>query len=104
MDIKCRKTQCKFNENFVCRAEKINITPKCECDKFIMENKEEDDTTKKLLTKKIRYSQFRSCNNLNICCNANCLFNNKHNCEANGITVNVINEKPLCITFLKADE
>lgn len=100
MDIRCRKTKCLYNDHFICRADKIDISKSCECNKYTPTNKTPPDTSKKMLERTPIYKNYRECKCIDICCHANCLFCNKTKCEANGITINTIKEKPFCMTFL----
>lgn len=101
MNIVCRKTGCVYNDNFVCRAKGIIITKECNCAKYLQKNKKEVDTTQKIYKSPPDYSNYRECKCMNICCNAKCLFNHNKECESNGVTINDIENKPLCISFLR---
>lgn len=101
MDIRCRKTKCAYNDRYTCKAKEILIKKNTECDKFEVGNKPAVDKTKWLFTDTPpEYAPQRDSATLDINCNAVCLFNNNGKCEANGITVNDLKEKPLCVTFL----
>lgn len=103
MDIRCRKTTCKYNDKYTCRAKEILIRKNCECEQF------ENDATKKVedMTDRIfsdnppKYALQRDTAKMSIGCNAHCLFNQKGKCVANGISLNDIKEKALCVTFLR---
>lgn len=102
MDIICRKTQCQFNDNYTCRSENLNISENIICKSFILDkNKKLVDKSKNIFDKTPEYASHRPSRFANIKCQARCLFNNNCECEANGITVNCIKNKPYCITFLK---
>ena len=101
MDIRCRKTECAYNDKFTCRAKNIQIDKDCLCNKYLATEKNEPDTTKHILETPPDYSTNRECISMDISCKAKCLFNNSSKCESNGITVNAIKEKPFCVTFLK---
>ncbi|MDD3232354.1 MAG: DUF1540 domain-containing protein [Clostridia bacterium] len=102
MDIICRKTECEHNNNYVCMAKGILVNKKIMCSTYIPTDKQEPDYSKSLLERvPEKYGPHRPSHDLNLLCKANCLFNNNGQCEANGITVNAIEEKPICITFLK---
>ena len=100
MNIVCRKTNCKHNKNFVCYAEGIKIKEDALCLTF-EEGTPQPDTTKKLFKKSAKYNPYRSCGKLNIECKANCQFCHHTNCEANGITINSLEEEPFCVTYFK---
>ncbi|MDD4110120.1 MAG: DUF1540 domain-containing protein [Clostridia bacterium] len=107
MDIRCRKTTCKYNKTHSCFAESIKITKKVQCDTYYIDTKREienenkaNDMSKKLFKKPIKDSPHRSRKTIHILCDADCLFNEKGICKANGITVNDLGE-PYCVSFLK---
>ena len=101
MNIICRKTGCKFNENFVCQAKEIDVSKKAECQTFEPTPTSPPDTSKNLYKKPPKYNKYRKAQTLPISCTAKCQFNNDCRCHANGITVNDVEECPLCITFFK---
>ena len=90
MDIKCRKTSCRFNNAYTCMAKGVDISNKTECRTF------DADTTKhaKDFSKNIfeadteNYANSRHIKEVNLFCEAGkCLFNHSGQCHANGITV-----------------
>lgn len=103
MDIRCRKTLCKFNEHYTCKAKGILIKKSCECEQYDKNSgKTVVDKTKRIFTDDPpKYAPQRDSKTINIGCNAHCLFNQDGKCVANGITLNDIKEKPLCVTFLR---
>lgn len=101
MDIRCRKTKCAYNKNFTCLAKTIHITERLYCATFSKTNNPEPDTSRRLFEKEPVYAPFRECKTLALTCSAKCLFNDKKKCKANGITINALDEKPLCVTFLR---
>lgn len=103
MDIRCRKTGCAFNDKYTCRAKEILIKKNCECEKYQKDSsKPVVDKTKWIFTDKVPvYAPQRDSATIGIDCNAHCLFNQDGKCVANGITLNDIKEKPLCVTFLR---
>lgn len=103
MDIRCRKTRCKFNNKYACMAKEILVKKNCECEKFVLEeNKPVEDKTKKIFSDNPpEYAIQRDRSKLDIVCRAHCLFNDNGVCVANGISLNEIKEKPLCTTFLR---
>ena len=103
MDIRCRKTVCKFNDRFTCKAKGILINGKVICESFVNDslNKKDIDTTKKLFDKIPTYAPQRDSKTICIECKAHCLFNHNGKCVSNGITLNAIKEKAFCISFLK---
>ena len=101
MDIRCRKTTCKFNDRYTCKAKGILIKTSCECKDYVKTDKPVVDKTQKMLTADTpQYAPQRDSATIKIDCKAKCLFNDNGKCVANGITLNDIKEKPLCVTFL----
>lgn len=103
MDIRCRKTLCKYNDRFTCKAKEILINGKMICQTYTKdeENAKAIDTTKSLFEKTPDFAPQRDSKALCIMCKASCLFNRNGKCFSNGITLNAIDEKPFCISFLK---
>lgn len=102
MDIRCRKTSCEYNNKYTCKAKEILIRKNLECAKYLHSNKPVVDKTQKIFSQNPpEYAPQRDSSTLDISCNAHCLFNHDGKCEANGITLNDLKEKPLCVTFLR---
>jgi hypothetical protein len=103
MDIRCRKTTCKFNDRYTCKARGILVKRNCECDQFEkLLGVNVRDKTKSIFTDTPpTYAPQRDSKTIEIDCKADCLFRCDGKCVANGITLNDIKEKPLCVTFLK---
>ena len=102
MDIRCRKTGCRYNDRYTCKAKEILVKKSCECARYEKCDKPVVDKTKWLFTDKTpEYAPQRDSATIVIDCNAHCLFNLKGKCVANGITLNDLKEKPLCVTFLR---
>lgn len=101
MDIRCRKTQCDFNNCYTCKAKGILVDKRAICTTFIKGDKPEVDTTKHLFEQTPKYAPQRDSKTLSILCHADCLFNVEGKCVSNGITVNSIDEKPYCVSYLK---
>lgn len=101
MDIRCRKTSCEFNDKYTCRAKEILIKKGLECAKYQKGKKGEDKTKWLFSDTPPKYAPQRDSATLDIGCQAHCLFNDNGKCVANGITLNDIREKPLCVTFLR---
>ena len=102
MDIRCRKGLCKFNDRFTCKAKGITVGREVVCSTYEKEEgKEVQDVTKNLFEQTPCYAPQRDSKTLEIKCRANCLFNHNGRCVSNGITLNSIEEKPFCISYLK---
>jgi hypothetical protein len=102
LDIRCRKAKCRFNDRFTCRAKEIVVGREVVCSTFERaENKPVQDVTKSLFEKPPCFAPQRDSKALSIKCRANCLFNHNGTCVSNGITLNSIEEKPFCVSYLK---
>ncbi len=103
MDIRCRKTVCKYNDRFTCKAPNILVSNNVICATYEKDGSKEEvkDITKHLFEQKPDFAPQRDSKALEIKCKANCLFNHNGQCVSNGITLNSIKEKPYCVSFLK---
>lgn len=102
MDIRCRKTSCRFNDRYTCKANGICISQNVVCEQFIRGEEKGDDKTKRLFTETPpTYAPQRDSKTITIKCKAHCLFNKDGDCVANGITVNDLKNKPYCVTYLR---
>ena len=101
MDLKCRKTKCKYNDHFTCKAKSIAITNSLLCDSFENEpDKDVRDTSRCMFDEAPQYAPHRAKKHMRVACEAKCLFNEQGTCIANGLTVNSIKESPCCMTHL----
>jgi|LGVF01.2.fsa_nt_gb hypothetical protein len=91
MDIKCKKTNCLYNDSSHCSAGTINVGSDLDCKTFI-----KDKSLNKKEAKKVSGSLFEAGSleanhakiNLKVGCGAtNCLFNKNNTCQSNGISV-----------------
>ena len=101
MDIKCRKTTCKFNNKLNCEAKKITISKGMECSSFVQSDKPQVDISKDMFETAEEINPYRNFSNCYVKCHADCIFNKDKRCCSNGITVNELKEEPFCITFIK---
>ena len=103
MDLRCRKTNCKYNKNLTCLATQISITEKSVCNSFKEDKTKEEIDFSSLIFSKTppKIADYKHIKNACLTCKAKCLFNKNYNCIANGITVNAPNKTPICITFMK---
>lgn len=105
MDIKCRKTSCKYNNAYTCKAKDVNISGYAKCETFNAdESKPAEDFSKNIFEADTEdYANSRHIREVNLNCDAmHCLFNKEGKCNANGITV--IDEghgKTACATFIE---
>lgn len=101
MDIRCRKTECKYNDRYTCMAKGILIDKQVLCSTYEDSGREKKDVTKSLFEEVPNYAPQRDSKTMAIDCCTNCLFNKEGKCISNGITVNAIAEKPFCVSYLK---
>ena len=102
MDIRCRKTQCKYNDRHTCKAKDILVDEKDKCQKY--EPKAENstpDTSKKMFKKTPNYAPQRDTLKMKIECKNQCVLNHNGRCVANGITINDLSGEPLCMSVVK---
>ena len=103
MDLRCRKTTCKYNKDLTCLAKEINISEKFICSSFKEDTtKKEKDFSSLIFTEKPPIvADYKHIKDACLKCHAKCLFNKNFKCIANGITINAPNNTPKCITFMK---
>ena len=104
MDLRCRKTTCKFNKDLTCMAKSVGITQNLVCKTFELDKgKEEQDFSKLIFSETPpKIADYRHLRDVCLKCNAKCLFNNEGCCLANGITINAsLQKEPKCMTYLK---
>ncbi len=90
MDIKCRKTSCKHNNDYTCLAKGIDISKETNCKTFSPDDtKPAHDFSRNLFEADTEnYANSRHIKEIKLDCHANeCLFNHEGKCHANGITV-----------------
>lgn len=104
MDIKCRKTSCKFNNAYTCVAKGIDIGKCEECQTFSPDPDKGHDFSRNLFEADTEdYANSRHIKEVALFCQkGECLFNHSGICHANGITV-LDEGKGLtaCGTFIK---
>ena len=102
MDLRCRKTNCKYNNNLTCKANNIEITNKMVCSKYQKEANKNIDISKHIFDSESPFiADYKHLKVFNLQCNCDCLFNKDGKCISNGITINELNEKPKCISYAK---
>ena len=104
MDLRCRKTGCKYNKDLTCLANQIKISKKLECLKYeYVKGKEIKDFSKKIFSEKPpKIADYRHIKNICLICDAKCIFNKDNHCLSNGITINAaVSPEPKCMTFMK---
>ena len=92
-DIKCKRQSCEYNKNCNCTSKVINVKKDTTCDTYSPVEK----TT--IEEEKIGQPAIRK--DIEVECNAKCLFSEDGICHANGITVqpSSIKESPICVSF-----
>ena len=104
MDLRCRKTNCKYNKDLTCLAPGITIEEKLTCLDYEAEKgKGIKDFSKLIFTENPpKVADYRHLKDICLKCSAKCIFNKDTRCIANGITVNAsISDTPKCMTFAK---
>lgn len=102
MDIRCRKTKCKYNDRHTCRSKSIFVDKDDICQSYTPKiEKKTTDTSKKLFSKTPNYAPQRDTKRMKIECENECVLNKQGRCIANGITINDIKCKPYCMTVVK---
>lgn len=102
MDIRCRKTKCRHNDRHTCKAKDILISKKDACEKYNpIDDKATPDLSRRMFKNTPVFAPQRDTKKMKIACNNNCVLNHEGRCIANGITINDIKNKPLCMTVVK---
>lgn len=104
MDLRCRKTTCKYNNCLTCTAKKIDISSKRDCEMFEKDGKKEEiDFSNLIFTDNPpKITDYKHMKDMCLTCKAHCLFNHEGRCVSNGITVNsAVTRDPKCTTFMK---
>lgn len=104
MDLRCRKTGCKYNKDLTCCANKINISQKLVCLEYQNEKgKGIKDFSKLIFTENPpKVADYKHIKDMCLSCEAKCLFNKNNRCLSNGITINAaLSNEPKCMTFMK---
>ncbi len=101
MDLRCRKTGCKYNKNLTCTAKSIEIGKKLNCNTFEKVHEDVDFSAEIFSENPPKISDYRHLKDVCLTCKADCLFNRSGNCIANGITINSPKKSPICITFAR---
>ena len=94
VDLKCKCGKCEHNSNCNCHARQIKVGTHSECQTY----KKSKDENKVEYSDEIAQPLVRT--NTEIECKANCLFNKKNKCSANGISVQSNKGQVECSTFL----
>ena len=95
VDLKCKLVNCKYNKNSNCTAKNIVVNKDINCDTFISQSLSVQNCDKLSMP-------LLRCN-IDVNCNASCLFKKNNKCIANGITMCDESGKLLaasCSTFM----
>ena len=102
MDIRCRKTKCKFNNRHTCMAKQIKISKTDICQTFEADrDKTVKDESRKMFKSEPNFAPQRDTKKMLIACDKNCVLNKDGRCVANGITINDIKTLPYCMTVVE---
>lgn len=101
MDIRCRKTDCEFNERLTCNSKEILIDNNIVCKSYIKVAEKARDISKQIFEETPEIGDYKHNKDMCLKCKAECIFNKNKECIANGITLNDIDDIPKCITFSK---
>ena len=103
MDLRCNKTNCKFNDRYSCKANGIHVSKCTDCRTY--EHDKRKDGIEKLSNTMFEQSPeiapFRAKANIEVLCHAHCLFNKEGKCTANGITILDGKKDGICGTFIE---
>ena len=91
-DLKCKRQDCKFNHNCNCIAKNIKVGKDTDCETYTKGPNP--------VNKQDKISQPPIRKNINVGCDAQCIFNKKCICKANGISVMTNDGNPECCTFM----
>lgn len=94
-DLKCKRMGCEFNKNCNCTAKEIKVKKDTVCRTYSPSSNEN-----KIQTEKIGQPPIRR--DIEVGCQAKCIFNTNSVCTANGITVQTdsTTSEPICCTFM----
>ena len=104
MDLRCRKTNCKYNKDLTCLASDITIAEKLTCLKYQSEKGKETKDFSQLIFSETppKVADYRHLKDVCLLCKSKCLFNRDGRCISNGITLNAAtSDTPKCITHMK---
>lgn len=89
MNISCRKTKCKHNNNYVCTRKNIFIQKNLDCANYEPVKKDNlQDVSKTMFEIAPEIAPYKHNKQTNISCEANCIFNKQNKCVCNGIFIN----------------
>lgn len=102
MDLKCRKLNCLHNDTYSCTRDEIKVDKNCVCKSFEkaekLDKKQKQNISKTMFEVAPDMHAYRHIKNVEISCDAHCLFNCNGKCHSNGISVDEEGRSPTCIT------
>ena len=103
MDLRCNRTDCKYNDKYTCRAKEIHVSKETSCRTFEKDSNKDlpPDIPSTMFEGSIEIAPFREKSCIDIKCNAKCLFNKNCKCIANGISVLNDKDSASCATFIE---
>ena len=103
MDIRCRKTGCRFNAGQTCKAKYVEISSHTVCNSFVRGG-DDKDFARLMFETAPEFANSRHIRTVNLHCGkTHCLFNSFGKCSANGITVLNDKQAPRCGTFIESE-
>ena len=93
-DLKCKRQDCEYNKNCNCTKKNVEIKKDTSCSSYVRSENSETEV------EKIGQPAVRK--NISVECSAKCLFSKDSSCEANGITVQTLDNRhcPNCCTYM----
>ena len=105
MDLRCTKTDCQHNHKYACKAKNIDIAKNTNCLTFKKDEQKTaeqlQDVSKNMFEIAPDIAHYKHNDKMCVDCNAECLFNKKHKCNANGITILGKGADGSCGTLIK---
>lgn len=105
MDLRCTKTDCAHNHKYACMAKNINVAKNTDCKTFKKDSKKDaqnfQDISRDMFEIAPDVAHYKHNDKMCVDCSADCLFNKKGKCNANGITVLDEKQNATCGTFIK---
>lgn len=103
MDLRCNKTDCKFNDKFACRAKDICVSKATECKTYEPSKNKKNipKLSQTMFESAPEIAPFRAKADVGVDCKAQCLFNKNGKCIANGITILDGKTDGVCGTFIE---
>lgn len=104
MDLRCNKTDCKYNNRYACTAKKVEIAKNTDCHTYQKDPQKTkvnlQDVSKDMFEIAPNVERYKHNDKLCVDCKAKCLFNKSGKCNANGITVLESDKDGICGTFI----